>query len=134
MILLGSIVCAPATSKNNATTAVPFVIPTGTPALFIITTAADVTIRIDADAGVPATLAAVAGDFASQNQYYTYDAGPGGLVAGVGGVNIGLFAWTYPPVAGNAASESAVTHVRIRPQGTMAKQSSFSVSLPYLLK
>ena len=40
---------------------------------------------------------AVAGDFASQNPYFTVDAGPGGLVAGPGGVTVGLFAWAYPP-------------------------------------
>ena len=40
---------------------------------------------------------AIAGDFASQNPYFTYDSGPGGLVAGAGGVAVGLFAWTYPP-------------------------------------
>lgn len=41
---------------------------------------------------------AVEGDFASQNPYFTYDAGPGGLVAGPAGVTIGRFAWTVPPV------------------------------------
>lgn len=41
---------------------------------------------------------AVAGDFASQNPYFTYDAGPGGLVAGAAGVTIGRFAWAVPPV------------------------------------
>lgn len=40
---------------------------------------------------------AVAGDFASNNQYWTYDAGPGALVAGAGGITIGRFAWTVPP-------------------------------------
>lgn len=40
---------------------------------------------------------AVAGDFASVNPYFTVDAGQGGLVAGVGGVIIGRFAWAYPP-------------------------------------
>lgn len=42
--------------------------------------------------------------------------------------------WDYVPVPGNAASEGAVTHVRLRPRGTMAKQSSFSVSIPYQVR
>lgn len=41
---------------------------------------------------------AVAGDFASQNPYYSFDAGPGGLVAGPGGLIVGRFAWVTPPV------------------------------------
>ena len=41
---------------------------------------------------------AVAGDFASQNPYFSYDAGPGGLLAGANGVTIGAFAWAaFPP-------------------------------------
>lgn len=36
---------------------------------------------------------AVAGDFASANPRASVDAGPGGLVAGVGGVTVGKFAW-----------------------------------------
>jgi hypothetical protein len=36
---------------------------------------------------------AVAGDFASANPRWSVDAGPGGLVAGVGGVTVGRFAW-----------------------------------------
>lgn len=36
---------------------------------------------------------AVAGDFASANPRYSVLAGPGGLVAGVGGVTVGRFAW-----------------------------------------
>lgn len=39
---------------------------------------------------------AVAGDFASANPRSTYPAGPGGLVAGSGGVQVGLFAWIVP--------------------------------------
>jgi hypothetical protein len=42
--------------------------------------------------------------------------------------------WTYAPVAGNLASEKAITNVRIRPQGTLARQSGFSVWLPYLVR
>lgn len=36
---------------------------------------------------------AVAGDFASANPRFTFDAGPGGLVAGPGGVTVARFAW-----------------------------------------
>lgn len=36
---------------------------------------------------------AVAGDFASNNPRATVLAGPGGLVAGTGGVTVGTFAW-----------------------------------------
>lgn len=41
---------------------------------------------------------AVAGDFASANPRFTFDAGPGGLVAGPNGLTVGLFAWVaaYP--------------------------------------
>jgi hypothetical protein len=42
--------------------------------------------------------------------------------------------WTFYPQPTDVASESAVTHVRVRPRGTMAKQSNFTISLPYLLK
>jgi hypothetical protein len=45
----------------------------------------------------PQPAPAVAGDFASMNPYFTFDAGPGGLVAGVGGVNVGSFAWVTNP-------------------------------------
>ncbi len=36
---------------------------------------------------------AVEGDFASSNPRFSYDAGPGGLVAGPNGVTVGRFAW-----------------------------------------
>lgn len=48
---------------------------------------------------------AVAGDFASTNPYYTYDAGPGGLIAGEAGVVIGRFAWTFPPTDPNGTNQ-----------------------------
>jgi hypothetical protein len=42
---------------------------------------------------------AVAGDFSTQNPYFSVKAGPGGLVAGgPSGVSVGRFAWTYPPM------------------------------------
>lgn len=51
---------------------------------------------------------AVAGDFASANPYFTFDAGPGGLVAGAGGVVIGRFCWVIPPMDPNGTSSIAV--------------------------
>jgi len=39
----------------------------------------------------------VAGDRVSNNPLATFDAGPGGLVAGASGVTVGCFAWAYPP-------------------------------------
>ena len=55
---------------------------------------------------------AVAGDFASSNPRTTYLAGPGGLVAGVGGVTVAKFAWV--------GSDGATTLSR----GTAAKAPS----------
>jgi hypothetical protein len=43
------------------------------------------------------------GDFGSLNPYSTFDAGPGGLVAGPGGVGVGLFAWVRPPADDDGA-------------------------------
>ncbi len=51
---------------------------------------------------------AVAGDFASTNPYFTFDAGPGGLVSGAGGLTIGRFAWTYPPDDPNGGPQLAL--------------------------
>ena len=45
----------------------------------------------------PQPVMAIAGDFSTMNPYFSVKAGPGGLVAGSGGVTTGLFAWTYPP-------------------------------------
>jgi hypothetical protein len=39
----------------------------------------------------------VAGDFASLNQYFSYPAGPGGLVSGPMGCVVGRFAWAVAP-------------------------------------
>ena len=42
--------------------------------------------------------------------------------------------WGYVPVAGNLASQGAVTHVRFSPKGSMAASSSLRISIPYLVK
>lgn len=41
--------------------------------------------------------AAVAGDWASANPYFSFLAGPGALVAGEGGVTVGRFCWATAP-------------------------------------
>lgn len=51
---------------------------------------------------------AVRGDFASHNPWFSYDAGPGGLVAGSAGLNIGYFGWVYPPLDSNSAPQIAL--------------------------
>jgi hypothetical protein len=50
----------------------------------------------------------IAGDRASQNPIATYDAGPGGLVAGAAGVAVGTFAWVTPPTDPNGTGLLAV--------------------------
>jgi hypothetical protein len=40
---------------------------------------------------------AVAGDFCSNNPRFTFDAGPGGLVAAAAGLTVGRFCWLYNP-------------------------------------
>lgn len=52
----------------------------------------------------------IPGDFASANPWYSYLAGPGGLVAGPAGVVIGRFAWTQPPLDPNSANQIAVNY------------------------
>lgn len=42
--------------------------------------------------------------------------------------------WTYAPVAGDRASEAAVTALRFRPRGAMKAGSAFTVSFPYLVR
>lgn len=51
---------------------------------------------------------AVAGDFASANPRFNYDAGPFGLIAGIAGVTIGRFAWTsYSGIDGDNSPQVA---------------------------
>jgi hypothetical protein len=60
--------------------------------------------------------------------------GPGDMTDDVDFSSDAGQSWSYVPIAGNVASQSAVTQVRIRARGTMAKQSTFSVSVPYLIR
>jgi len=49
----------------------------------------------------------VPGDRATQNPMATFDAGPGGLVADTGGVQVGRFCWVIPPTDPNGTSQIA---------------------------
>lgn len=50
----------------------------------------------------------VAGDFASANPRFSFDAGPGGLTAGPSGLTVGLFAWvTAAPVDADGTGSQA---------------------------
>lgn len=49
----------------------------------------------------------IAGDRASQNPIASFDAGPGGLVAGYGGVTVGRFAWVTNPSDPNGTGQIA---------------------------
>lgn len=77
---------------------------------------------------------AVEGDFASLNQYFTFDAGPGGLVAGPAGVIVGRFAWVAPPldadgtaqVASNTGSGSVAGFVHREQQGLITDFLAFA--------
>ena len=42
--------------------------------------------------------------------------------------------WTYVPTAGDTTSEAMVTHIRIRPQGSMAAGSAYRISIPFLVR
>lgn len=77
---------------------------------------------------------AVAGDFASQNPYFTYDAGPGGLVAGSSGVYVGRFAWVTAPldpdgtgmIANNTGTGSVAGFVHREQQGLITDYLGFA--------
>ncbi len=49
----------------------------------------------------------IPGDRASQNPVATYDVGPGGLVADIGGVAVGSFVWVIPPTDPNGTDQIA---------------------------
>jgi uncharacterized repeat protein (TIGR01451 family) len=48
--------------------------------------------------------------------------------------NDGGATWTYAPTADPDGTDGAVTHIRIRPKGAMAANSSFSLVLGYVVK
>lgn len=42
--------------------------------------------------------------------------------------------WSYVPTPGDLSSQSMVTNIRLKPRGTFAAGSSFSITLPYIIK
>jgi hypothetical protein len=42
--------------------------------------------------------------------------------------------WTYTPAANANGTDPAVTHIRLRPQGTMAASSTFAFRVRYRIK
>lgn len=61
-------------------------------------------------------------------------AGPSSAADDVEFSSDGGLSWGYAPVAGDAASQAAVTGIRFRPKGSMAPGSSFTISVPYSVK
>ncbi|HEV3309601.1 MAG TPA: hypothetical protein VG815_03685 [Chloroflexota bacterium] len=67
--------------------------------------------------------AGVPGSRASLNtNLFSVLAGPGGLVAGVGGVTIAAFCWTTPPVDGNETNQIAYSFGSGSPAGFVARE------------
>lgn len=65
---------------------------------------------------------AVEGDFASSNPYASFNAGPGGLVAGAAGVTIGRFAWVTNPVDPNSTPKVANNNGAGAPDGFVHRE------------
>ncbi|WEK00050.1 MAG: protein CsuE [Candidatus Sphingomonas phytovorans] len=123
-------------SRRRLTAAVsnPDIVPldTGTLAIIVPTPAGSL-VALDGDGTSSGTVFSLTEGSPASTVTLRYG-GPSDGTDDVDFSSDGAISWTYTPIAGNPASEGAVTHVRIRPEGAMAKQSSFSVSLPYLLK
>ena len=67
--------------------------------------------------GYPQPAVGVQGEVTTNNPRAYFNAGPGGLVAGAGGVTIGRFAWVYPPDDPNG-SYTAVSNTSLAPGGS----------------
>lgn len=99
----------------------------------VLPTPARAVVALDGDGTAAATVVKLTDGSPASGVQLRYG-GPGDATDDVDFSSDGGTTWTYVPVAGDVTSEAAVTHVRIRPRGAMAKQSSFTVSLPYLVR
>lgn len=136
------------TWDNVSGTASPRALPASKRRVSVTLTNPDI-VPIDATSLVvdlptaPRTAVALDGDGASGAVVQTTPGGSGLTLAYTApdaiGDNVEFSAnngasFAYVPVAGDAASQNAVTTVRLRPQGSMAAGSTFVVSLPYSVR
>lgn len=75
---------------------------------------------------------AVAGDFATANPRYSALAGAGALVAGVGGLTIGLFAWTNYTVTDSDGAPGAANNFGTGPVAGFVGRSQQGLITQYL--
>lgn len=80
---------------------------------------------------------AVAGDRASQNPIFVFDAGPGGLVSGnqptgisgLNGVVVGRFAWAYPPTDADGTPAVVQNTGTGQPSGLVPREQQAGITL-----
>lgn len=94
----------------------------------VLPTPARGTVALDGDGTASTAYLTTAEGSPASSLAVTYTA-PGNTADDVDFSSDGGTNWTYDP----SAAPKSVTNVRIRPRGTMAAGSSFSVSLPYAL-
>jgi uncharacterized repeat protein (TIGR01451 family) len=92
----------------------------------------------------PASLSLFVGDLPGTTGPLLFSAGSSGTTYSFAGLasttddvefsNNGGTTWTYVPTPNAAGVDPAVTHIRIRPKGTMAAGSSFTLNFGYLVK
>lgn len=92
----------------------------------------------------PAGLSLFVGNIPGTTGPLLFTAGSSGTTYSFGGLastaddvefsSNGGTSWTYVPTLNSAGVDPAVTHMRIRPKGTMAAASSFTLNFGYLVK
>ncbi|MDO9367110.1 MAG: hypothetical protein Q7T68_00925 [Sphingopyxis sp.] len=93
---------------------------------------------------IPANLSLFVGTYAPGPGPVAFAAGGSGLTYGFTSLsstaddvefsNNGGVSWTYGPTADTNGVDATVTHVRVRPKGTMAPGSSFTINLRMMVK
>ena len=99
----------------------------------VMPVAAGTIVALDGDGSGSGTVVQTSDGTPASGLTVTY-ASPSSTTDNVDFSSDGGLSWTYVPIAGDTVSEARVTHIRVRPQGSMAAKSSFSVSIPFLVK